>query len=64
MITSSGSRNDVTRSVKGIPNHLSSTSISSYQIIFEKKQRGHQLAKYSKFVELKLQLCKKGTALI
>lgn len=40
MITSSGSRNDVTRSVEGIPNHLSSMSISSYQIIFEKKQRG------------------------
>lgn len=64
MITSSGSRNDVTRSVKGIPNHLSSNVNIKLSNYFRKKAKGHQLAKYSKFVELKLQLCKKGTALI
>lgn len=40
MITSSGSRNDVTRSVKGIPNHLSSNVNIKLSNYFRKKQRG------------------------
>lgn len=50
--------------LRGFPITSHQMSISSYQIIFEKKQRGINWPNIQNFLSKNRQLCKKGTALI